>query len=64
MQGNKYEEKYNKYNNYKNNIKDNTPEWLHKEIESDPWDLSNPEELKQYQELEDMFKEFRGDDNE
>lgn len=54
----------NKYNNYKNNIKDNTPDWLHKEVEAEPWDLSNPEELKQYQELEDMFKEFRGDDNE
>ena len=25
---------------------------------------SNPEELKQYQELEEIFKEFRGDSNE
>ena len=54
----------NKYNNYKNNIKDNTPDWLHKEVEAEPWDLSNPEELKQYQELEEIFKEFRGDSNE
>ena len=51
-------------NNYKNNIKDNTPDWLHKEVEAEPWDLSNPEELKQYQELEEIFKEFRGDSNE
>ena len=34
----------NKYNNYKNNIKDNTPDWLHKEVEAEPWDFSNPEE--------------------
>ena len=52
------------YNNYKNNIKDNTPDWLHKEVKAEPWDLSNPEELKQYQELEEIFREFRGDSNE
>ena len=55
---------HNNNYNYKNNIKDNTPDWLHKEVEAEPWDLSNPEELKQYQELEEIFKEFRGDSNE
>lgn len=57
---------HNINSNYKKKNKGIEPLWLKDQniCKSKEWDMSNPDDIKEYNELQELMKEFRGEVNE